>query len=236
MQEGGALVAISHTHKFIFIKTFKTGGTSVEMFLEPLCMPPAHVVQHKTPTIVNEYGVIGQRFSSPPSALIQHLNRLKKWYNHMSAAKIRRRLGAENFGRYHKISAIRNPYDLLVSYFHQIQMMRGKTAAQDMAHTRAAFQTFVAGHWSNQLPSLTIKNQICVQRFIRMEHMATDLSALMVDLGVDPAPLPLPFVKKNNKRSRDLTVYYDKKSAEKVRDHMGWVFDRFDYATDIKGL
>ena len=35
--------AISHKHKFIFLKTTKTAGTSVEAYLQPLCVPEGHV-------------------------------------------------------------------------------------------------------------------------------------------------------------------------------------------------
>ncbi|KPA10844.1 hypothetical protein MHK_008953, partial [Candidatus Magnetomorum sp. HK-1] len=29
---------VSHRHKFIYTKTFKTAGTSVESYFEPFCM------------------------------------------------------------------------------------------------------------------------------------------------------------------------------------------------------
>ena len=32
---------VSHARKFIYTKTLKTAGTSVEVFLEPYCRPPA---------------------------------------------------------------------------------------------------------------------------------------------------------------------------------------------------
>jgi hypothetical protein len=38
-------VIVSHRHRFIFIKTTKTAGTSVEMFLRQFCGPVDLVVR-----------------------------------------------------------------------------------------------------------------------------------------------------------------------------------------------
>lgn len=80
------MVAISHAHRLIIIKTIKTGGTSVEMFFEPLCTPPEHIVVHFTPSIESEFGIIGRRREYPPS-LGRFSKYIEKWYNHMPAKK-----------------------------------------------------------------------------------------------------------------------------------------------------
>ncbi|MDK3019099.1 hypothetical protein [Pseudodonghicola flavimaris] len=234
------MVAISHPYRFIFIKTIKTGGSSIEMFFEPLCTPPGHVVEHLTPTLVSEYGVIGRRGPSRlgvfDNAVSRRLSRYQKWYNHMTAAQVRRRLGRETFDSYLKISSIRNPYDLVISLYFQVGRGKRQALPEDPDALRDAFREFVAGRWTNQLKLLNVDGQMAVQRFVRLENVVDDLSGIASEIGADISLLKLPHVKNNTTRSRTLTDYYDRGAAERVRDHMGWVFDRFEYAPDIPGL
>ena len=91
---------ISHDYRFIFIKTVKTAGTSVEAFLEPYCSPPGHVVTHWTPTLITRHGVIGQRW---PQNDRDDLG----YYNHMPASEIRQR--CSQFDEYTRLTAVRDP-------------------------------------------------------------------------------------------------------------------------------
>jgi hypothetical protein len=204
------------------------------MFLEPLCTPPSHVVQHKTPTIETSYGVIGRR--SPAPRLKRLTQYFEKWYNHMPAEKVRNRLGSEKFDSYLKISTIRDPYDYAISFFHEYMSLRKVKISDDVQIRRAEFVKFINGRWTNQLHLLTIGNEIVVQRFVRLEHFHQDLENIVTEVGAQAEQLTLPFVKINKKRSRNLTDYYDKPTAKIVRSHMNWVFDRFDYPTKIIGI
>ena len=73
---------ISHAYRFIFIKTVKTAGTSVEAFLEPYCCPEDHIVKHWTPTLISDFGIVGQRW---PSKDRDNLG----FYNHMPASEVK---------------------------------------------------------------------------------------------------------------------------------------------------
>jgi hypothetical protein len=228
------MVAISHSHRFIYIKTIKTGGTSIEMFFEPLCTSPKHIVEHITPTIESSYGVIGRR---SPAPRFHRLRRpFEKWYNHMPASKIRRRLGAEKFDSYLKISSIRNPYQYAISLYHMAKFLRGEIVPSIPQERKLNFQEFIAGRWTNQLHLLTVGGEVCVQKFIRLEHVSADLQSIVNEIGADITQLTLPHMKHDTKRSRNLADFYDKASADRVRNHMKWVFDRFEYSTEIPDL
>ena len=100
---------ISHAYKFIFVKTVKTAGTSVEAFLEPFCCPPGHVVNHWTPTLISDFGIVGKRW---PENDRDNFG----FYNHMPASQIFERL--PQFYDYTRLTVVRNPYDRAISYFH----------------------------------------------------------------------------------------------------------------------
>jgi hypothetical protein len=101
---------ISHRKKFIYTKTVKTAGTSVESYFEKYCMPEGvWEFSHAREAYVGDSGIIGYRGMAPEGT---------EWFNHMSADSIRAQVGAEIWDRYFKFCVVRNPFDKLISAFH----------------------------------------------------------------------------------------------------------------------
>ena len=107
---------VSHRKKFIFTKTAKTAGTSVESYFEKYCMPEGEWQQsHTREEYISETGIIGYRGKKPPET---------KFYGHMSASEIKGYLGPEVWEDYFKFTVIRNPFDKLVSGFKMYEDRR----------------------------------------------------------------------------------------------------------------
>lgn len=91
---------ISHKHKFIFVKSTKTAGTSIEVFLSTHCGPldiVTPIIPHVEP----------------------HISRnADGYYNHMPAYAIREKIGQNCWDSYFKFCVERNPWDKTISYFH----------------------------------------------------------------------------------------------------------------------
>lgn len=109
---------VSHRKKFIFIKTAKTAGTSVESYFERFCLPEDAWTQvHFRDEVNCEAGMIGAR---GPGASKSKLR------NHMSATQIKPLLDSSVWDGYFKFSVIRNPFDLIVSsYFFNRNCLEG---------------------------------------------------------------------------------------------------------------
>jgi hypothetical protein len=90
---------ISHRHRFIFIKTLKTAGTSIEVALARHCGPEDIITRIE-----------------PPVPEHRHQND-EGFYNHMSAARIKAALPASVWDGYYKLAFERNPWDKLVSWY-----------------------------------------------------------------------------------------------------------------------
>ena len=118
----------SKKHGFIFVKTKKTAGTSIEVLLQEYCVPAELLKrsQHKTAEIVTSEGIVGFRGRYRPLFC--------KFYNHMTLGEIQNRLGESELSRCLIVTSIRNPYDAAISFFHQ-KYCRPSEAARIYANT-----------------------------------------------------------------------------------------------------
>ncbi|ADE15672.1 conserved hypothetical protein [Nitrosococcus halophilus Nc 4] len=91
---------ISHKYKFIFIKNGKTAGTSIEVFLSQFCASSDIVTPIYPPV--------------EPHCPRNH----KGFYNRMTSAEIRERIGEKTWRNYFKFCVERNPWDKTLSYYY----------------------------------------------------------------------------------------------------------------------
>lgn len=73
---------VSHRHRFIYTKTVKTAGSSIESYFEPFCMPEGEwaLAEHHN-GYETSAGIVGFRGFGRPD--------VHKWWAHMPAHKIR---------------------------------------------------------------------------------------------------------------------------------------------------
>lgn len=119
---------VSHLHRFILLKTQKTGGTSVELALSQICGPddivtPLTEEDEKLRGAVKAQNYVipeARRAASAP--LLRLLGKRgpragTEFHEHMNAEDVRRAIGAEVFDAYLKITIVRNPWDREVSRY-----------------------------------------------------------------------------------------------------------------------
>ncbi len=122
---------ISHRHRFIFIKTEKTAGTSLEIALAKICGPEDVISRFVHPADRELRDSLGPgyrreqndkvplRFLTPLD-VARSIARLHwpRFTNHMAAAEIRRFVPPEVWNGYFKFCVERNPWDKVISSYY----------------------------------------------------------------------------------------------------------------------
>jgi hypothetical protein len=196
---------VSHQHEFIFLKTFKTAGTSIEIALSQYCGPDDIItpILGADEAIRRELGYRGpQHLIVPYSAYgardwarrIVHRTRLC-YREHMRAPEVRRYVGPRVWDRYLKFTVERSPWDKVISaYYWRHRNVPPpweplhEWVVSDRAHVRG-FEVY------------SIDGRVAVDRVLRYESLPEDLAEVAAQIGL-PGPLRLPEAKRDTRHDR----------------------------------
>lgn len=177
---------VSHRKKFIFIKTAKTAGTSVESYFERFCLPSNCWEQlHYRSEIESDSGMVGAR---GPNA---HKSKLK---NHMSAMQIRDVVTPDVWASYFKFSIIRNPFDLIVSryFFVRNRIEQSPTMHMKKKDVVLDFRKFAFASKPSLYSQLSIDNCLVTDYLIKYEELTKGIrevsQILDCDINLDLLP------------------------------------------------
>ena len=202
----------SHAHRFVFIKTRKTAGTSLEIALSRHC-GPADVVTRISP--VDEVlraaagGVGPQNDDTSPSS-----------YAHMGARRVIKVIGREAWDSYFTFAVERNPYDVVASSY--------RFSARKPSYTKT-FAEFV--RTPRRLDRLALNERlyriggrIVVDHVYRYEELPAAVADLSSRLGLE---LDLPHAKQGSgQHYREL---YGPGDAEIVGERFARTIREFGY-------
>ena len=182
------LMIISHQHKFIFIKTAKTAGTSIEVFLSKQC-GPNDIVTPITPPIEGHKPQNHEQFVNPVSDLISRpegfrralrdmFKRKEKFYNHMPAWLVQRRVPTHVWNTYFKFCVERNPWDKVLSHYHMAAYPAGVALSLDdyLSKGRYPINYFRYTDRSGK--------RVIVDRVVRYENLTDELAEVFSHLKI----------------------------------------------------
>ncbi len=198
---------ISHDYKFIFIKTNKTAGTSIEIALSRFCglNDIITTIPEKDEEIRRSLGyrgpqnylVTGSEMNSQESRrLARKGKKERKYYNHISANRIRRYIGQPIWDSYFKFCVERNPWDRLISMYYW--------------HCRSEPRPTIAEFLDSDIPLrlklrgrdlYMIDGRVAVDAVCRFESLSEDLEKIRLQLGI-PEKLELPRTKSTFRKDK----------------------------------
>lgn len=224
---------VSHERKFIFLKTRKTAGTSVECALSALCGPDDIItpVSERDEAMRQGRGPQNWDVNFNPwwKTQARRVGLFQKgrkhrghYYNHMTAAEARRHLGEAVWRSYFKFAIGRNPWDRQVSFYR----WRTKNAEQPMPFPEFMSSERRARRDNHEI--FMIGDAVAVDFLLRYEALEEDLAQALSRIGAAQR-LDLPRAKAVAARGsgRSYRDYYD----ERTRDIVArW------YAPEIRSL
>jgi hypothetical protein len=188
---------ISHKHKFIFLKTEKTAGTSIEIALSKFCgkddvITPILPIDEE---IRRKYSYLGpQNYFLPVTLytfddwrrlLLQR--RRPAFYNHAGAKFVKKHVDPQIWEAYFKFCFERNPWDKAISWYYWI----------NQSEPRPSISEFIQSGKANTIKGYdvyTIDGEIVVDRVCFYEQMNQELDWLVNVLRL-PEKIELPKAK-----------------------------------------
>ncbi len=178
---------VSHKHKFIFIKTYKTAGTSLEVLLSrslgenDVSTPfgiehPEHIVRNFKgvwqPTRELLHGNRSDRVSC-----IKDLIARRQFYNHIPARIVQYRLSKKVWKDYFKFCVERNPWDKTISLYY----MQKANFTPEISLSEYIRQ----GHHCRNFQQYTdLNGRIIIDRVLKYESLNEELRDVLGMLGI----------------------------------------------------
>ena len=199
---------LNHRYKFIFIKTRKTAGTSIELALSQFCekndiISPLSLEDEEMRTELGypdpqNYNIPLPRllFRSPKaclSAIRYPKNRI--FYRHIPAERIKRAVSTNIWNNYYKFCFDRNPFDRAISRYYW--QTRNITEKPDINEFILKSTKKMLSNWH----IYTIDNKIAINFVGKYENLKEDLKKISKDLKLPT--LEIPNAKSNARINRE---------------------------------
>lgn len=179
---------ISHKFQFIFVKTGKTAGTSIEIYLSQYCDQNDIITpiwpEDKRHLPRNYKGffnplpeIISGNSTNAIKALKESLKR-RKYYNHIPANIIRERTSKKIWTNYFKFCVERNPWDKTLSHFYMVK---------SRSNIELSFDEYISrGRFCINYHLYTEKNgcDIIVDRVVKYENLEEELGDIFASLEI----------------------------------------------------
>jgi hypothetical protein len=217
---------ISHKHKFIFIKTNKTAGTSIEIALSKYCGPNDIItpISREDEKTRRNLGYIGpQNYELPISQydardIIKMTPKEKKkphYYHHISAKEVIALIGKDTWDSYYTFCFERNPWDRIISQYYFVNKSEPRPTIQEFIRSKKPLKLKERGYGN-----YTIDGKVVVDKVCKFENLTEDLDAVRKLVGI-PEQIELPRTKSQYRKDR--RSYHDV-LGEEDRDYISKLF------------
>lgn len=197
---------VSHRHRLVFIKTLKTAGTSIEVYLSPR---------------VGDDAVVTPIWPAEPG---HEPRNHEGFYNHMSASEARDALGEDRWADYFSFAVERNPWDKLVSHY---AMERHRHRGQLDWDTYFAHQEMLSFRSIYCAPD---GNGVLVDRVIRYEQLDEGLGEIFAARDIEwSGSLGVRAKSGFRDTNRHYRDYYSDAQRQRVAEACAWEIETFGY-------
>ena len=223
---------INHKYKFIFIKTRKTAGTSIEVALSKFCEEEDVItpIAPEDEVLRQQQGFRGAQNCNVPWHRYRALDWLNlafkakrlRFRNHAEAAFIRRYLDEDIWNSYFKFCFERDPFDKAISRYY----WSAKPPRPEISEYLSSASHRRLSNWD----AYTINDQIAVDFVGRYERLDEDLATIGKKLGL-PEALGLPRAKGSHRQNREhYSRVLNQQARARIEEVCAKEIRAFDYA------
>ena len=215
---------ISHKYRFIFLKTNKTAGTSIEIALARFC-GDRDIIAPITPEdemvkknlgysgAQNYFATLTEYTPADLARLLMSGKKKQKYYSHIHAQDVRKYIGEKIWISYYKFCFERNPWDRVISFYYWRFQDEPRPSITEFLETEAPLLLRKNGYYL-----YTIDGEVAVDKVCQYEKLQEELEDVRLRLGI-PEKLVLPAAKSTFRKDRRhyreiLTDEHRKKIAE----------------------
>ena len=218
---------ISFKYKFIFIKNYKTAGSSIESYLYNFLTNKDIFAQTEDHKGINCWGNFN------PKSLMENfgekkvkkvINSKMAFFPHMPIwlvkerlEQLEKKLNYEIFNNFYKFAVIRNPFDVVVSaYYWRNKPKTPITFEQILYKLKNNKYTTGALHNLNRVMDLSL-NKIMCDKILKYENLNDELDEIFNKLKI-PFSGKLEIFKKKSNREKDYREFYNERSINLIND------------------
>jgi hypothetical protein len=207
---------ISHKHKFIFFKSRKTAGSSLQVAL----------AQHRGPNdiITSQYEINDNSHSSG-----LNMDKFYTTHPHPHLTPTKEFLGPQIWNSYFKFSFIRNPFDIAVSRYHW--HLKGKE--NNLSTSVEGFRNWVKEGNLLKEDSLSLytcdNNRIELDFIGHYETLQEDIKYIYNYIGLPYNESDLPTLKSGFRDKTHYSKFYDNETKDLVQQFYSEDFKMFNY-------
>ena len=227
---------LSHAHKFIYVKTYKTGSTSLEAALSAICGPD-DVITEASEQLRGVRQKPAQNYridhpDKPPRPFWRgllgrperHYHPSVGYYEHMPAWRIRRYAGEQVWRDYYKFSFERNPWDRQVSWYHYKTKSKSSTAKPSFDAFNMDRRRAFVENWS----LYTEADEVTLDFVGRYETLEADFKKVLdaISLG---GQVELPRENVSKGRQGSYREYYSREARDLVSEWYASEIEHFGY-------
>jgi hypothetical protein len=216
---------ISHKYKFIFIKTNKTAGTSIEIALSKFCGPNDIItpISPEDEAMRRDLGYPGAQNHQLPiwrygvRDVIERATEGKKlrFYNHIPAKEVIALIGKKKWDSYYTFCFERNPWDRIISQYYWVNKSEPRPTIQKFIRSKAPLNLKNRGYGG-----YTIDGKVVVDKICKFENLTEEIDAVRKLVGI-PEQLELPRAKSQSRKAKGS---YRDLLGEDDRDYISKLF------------
>ena len=203
----------SEKHRFLLLKNYKVGGTSLEVELSQ---------------VLDQSAVVTPIY---PENLLHQPRNFNKFYNHITYVELENLLGVDALNKTESVVFVRNPFDVVLSHMYMSFSWSGinnpsKFDVDKYFNNKTKLNKIT----SSKSKSIYTKGDVIMAKHVyKYEDGLDQINKVLYDVGIDKIAIN---AKEKVYRPKHIkpTDIFEPRHIEEIYKDWSWEIDKFDYA------